>query len=491
MRRSTVSGTEKDIIHAIAGKQFMIRTWSMIGSNMSITVKMDNNTILNMSLCEGNDTNSTFQNSSMMLIYNTTIQEVYLLFENISKEDGGMYEIKENLYRTNTISDDNETDTYDRKDGTWYLEIYVLDSSEIKDGYVGANISMTFEIEMLKEMYTLQNYDLHGALLVGSTCSILTDSSLYGRLRCSAYDSGRMYTITIENISQRDAGLYKISHRENATGRCFFSIKESPTCAIVGENKTIGWFYNQQGIKRALRIIHPNQGVMMLVNQTNSPKIKSDFQHRLLYNGDILQSFMSFTLLNVTQSDAGSYIIETLHGNTIPGSKELNVEVQRLVVGKSEVMLIDTPSIRTRHPYRTHLKEEWVSRLTLSNDLIHHPDVAIPSKSCVFGTTGSNTVFLSEVEGNNHGVTFITEHNGLSNMTNGKIIIARSKFSEDGNLPSYPSVYALAKATVYEDGCTSVVEGMGTRQLSEITKPLRGNDIKRPTFAYSNMTICV
>ncbi|KAL3879357.1 hypothetical protein ACJMK2_031655 [Sinanodonta woodiana] len=135
-----------------------------------------------------------------------------------------------------------------------------------------------------------------------------------------------MYKITIVNVSQRDAGLYKVATGRDETEMWFFSIEDSPTCAVVGDNINIGWFYNRQGMNRTLRVIHPNQGVMMLVNQTNYPQIKSNFQHRLLYNGNTLQSFMSFTLLNVRQSDAGLYVIETLHGNIIPGSKELDVE---------------------------------------------------------------------------------------------------------------------------------------------------------------------
>ncbi|KAL3879441.1 hypothetical protein ACJMK2_031739 [Sinanodonta woodiana] len=311
-------------MHAIAGHPFIIRRWSMFGSSRFISIRKDNITILDLSMEGPTEKNATFQNSRMMVGYNQTIQELYVCFENISKEDGGIYEIKQSFYRTKTNEDDTDADTYDIKDGTWNLEIYVFGPDETMQGYVGGNISMKF---LMSEQHSiLYNYDKPSALLAWSTCSVLTDSYLYGRLRCATDDSSRMYKITIVNVTQRDAGLYKVVTGRDETEICFFKIEDRPACAVVGENITIAWFYNNQGMKRILRVIHPNQGVMMVVNQINSLQIKRNFQHRLLYNGDTLQNFMSFTLLNVRQSDVGLYTIETLHGNTIPGSKELNVE---------------------------------------------------------------------------------------------------------------------------------------------------------------------
>ncbi|KAL3879360.1 hypothetical protein ACJMK2_031658 [Sinanodonta woodiana] len=313
-------------MQAIAGNPFMLRTWSMIGSTLFLTIKKDNNTILDVSGGVGSDENYKVQNGMMMMmIYNQTIQELCLLFTNVSKEDEGIYEFRESLYRANKNSIESEDSTYDKKDGSWYLKLYVIEPDEIKQGYVGEKISIEFEKSA--QHYTLYNYDKLGAFLDGSTGIVLTDSSLYDRLRIANDDSGRMSNITIENVSQRDGGLYKLYTEREENARFFFSIKDSPTCAFVGDNITIGWFYNQQGKQRTLRVIHPNQGVMMLLHQTNSPKIKSNFRNRLIYNGDILQSFMLFTLMSVTQSDAGLYTIETIHGNTIPGSKQLNVEV--------------------------------------------------------------------------------------------------------------------------------------------------------------------
>ncbi|KAL3879393.1 hypothetical protein ACJMK2_031691, partial [Sinanodonta woodiana] len=242
--------------------------------------------------------------------------------ENVTREDEGIYEMKESFYQTNVISDETQ---FDRIEGSWYLYIYVHGQGEIRHDYVGANISLEFDFEKSKTQSSLYNYDEQVANITMSGCHVLTVSSLHGRLRCAADGSSKKYEITIVSVTQRDSGLYTVANGGNKTWRCFLSIEDNPKFAVVGDNMTIVWFYNQQGIQRTLRVIHPKQGVMMLLRQTNSLDIKSNFQNRLRYNGDILQSIMSFTLLNVEQSDAGSYTIETRHGNTIPGSKELKV----------------------------------------------------------------------------------------------------------------------------------------------------------------------
>ncbi|KAL3879436.1 hypothetical protein ACJMK2_031734, partial [Sinanodonta woodiana] len=496
---STFNGTEKDIIHAIAGNPFRIRSWSMIGSTLYITIKKDNILILQMSMGIGHDRNSTVQKGRMIPIYNQATQELSVLFQNISKEDGGIYEMKESFYRTDigneAISDEPEVDTYDIRYDTWLLEIYVLDPSDIRHTYVGENISM--ESKRSIPHSTLYNYDKLGAFLTGSPCSVLTDSFLFERLRCANDHSGSMYNITIENVSQRDAGLYKITAGDKETEIYLFDIKDSPICAVVGDNLTFGWFYNQQGIQRTLRVIHPNQGLMMLLHQTNSLKIKNIFHHRIQYSGDILQSYMSFTLLNVNLSDAGLYTIETLHGNTIPGSKELIVngacttggfiqttfhDVQKkksaselevvtvqpmegqcspiyifapvftvAVVVSITIIAMTRCRIWIQRRNSNHLVadkrlEGWVSSLTISNDLRHQPDSSIRSVSGAVDTTLYN-----------HGVSCIVDHTGLNTMNDG--------------------VYSLAKAAAgLEYAYNDIVEGIGTRQDSHNIQPFHGKD---------------
>ncbi|KAK3599195.1 hypothetical protein CHS0354_012799 [Potamilus streckersoni] len=95
---------------------------------------------------------------------------------------------------------------------------------------------------------------------------------------------------------------------------------------MVGENVTIDWFYSRQWMHRTVRIIHPREGAMMVLQQFNKSTIRSDFHNRLLYRGNSPKSYMSFTLLDLRMSDAGIYTIETQHGNRIPGGKTLIVE---------------------------------------------------------------------------------------------------------------------------------------------------------------------
>ncbi|KAL3879361.1 hypothetical protein ACJMK2_031659 [Sinanodonta woodiana] len=137
----------------------------MIDSTLFITVKKDNNTILNMSMGVDIDRISTYKNGRIMLKYNQTIKELYLLIENISKKDGGIYEMKESFYATNTISGDAKDDIFDRKDDKWLLEIYVLESGDIKHGYAGGNISMQFA-RSTQHSY-LYNYEKLSAHLAG------------------------------------------------------------------------------------------------------------------------------------------------------------------------------------------------------------------------------------------------------------------------------------------------------------------------------------
>ncbi|KAL3879366.1 hypothetical protein ACJMK2_031664 [Sinanodonta woodiana] len=84
----------------------------------------------------GHDRNSTVQKGRMIPIYNQTTQELSVLFKNISKEDSGIYEMKESFYRidtgTDAMSDEPEADTYDIRYNTWLLEIYVLGMCTMK-----------------------------------------------------------------------------------------------------------------------------------------------------------------------------------------------------------------------------------------------------------------------------------------------------------------------------------------------------------------------
>ncbi|KAL3879369.1 hypothetical protein ACJMK2_031667 [Sinanodonta woodiana] len=110
-------------MHAIAGHPFIIRTWPMIGSNVLITVKKDNNTMLDISVDEGIVRNSTVHNGRMMLICNQTTQQLCVLIENVIRDDEGIYDMKESLYKIGSGSDETE---YDRKYISWNFKIYVL-----------------------------------------------------------------------------------------------------------------------------------------------------------------------------------------------------------------------------------------------------------------------------------------------------------------------------------------------------------------------------
>ncbi|KAK3594455.1 hypothetical protein CHS0354_024898 [Potamilus streckersoni] len=167
---------------------------------------------------------------------------------------------------------------------------------------------------------------------------------------------------------------------------------DKPARAVVGENTKIGWFYNQQGKNRTLLLIHPNQEVMVLVPPTNNPQIKSSFQHRLLYTGDTLRSFMLFTLLNISQSVAGLYTIETVHGNTIPGSKELLIED----TGLNNITTDEPPIAKSdqRHFLEKRETVSIVTNGTIRRPLTMHPLDEVRMDQSVTESDGVSSVIL-------------------------------------------------------------------------------------------------
>ncbi|KAK3599197.1 hypothetical protein CHS0354_012801 [Potamilus streckersoni] len=173
----------------------------------------------------------------------------------------------------------------------------------------------------------LYYYDQIVASPVGSDCKVLKHSHLYGRMRCSIDNDRR--TIIIENVTQRDTGLYKVYN--NDIRRFYLNVTDQPTNVAIGENVTIDWFYSQQALTRTLRITHSNNGIMMNLPPNNEPQIVPAFRRRLFYSGDISRCYMSLTLLNIGKLDSGVYKIETIYGNTISGCKHL------IVKGKYEV----------------------------------------------------------------------------------------------------------------------------------------------------------
>ncbi|KAL3879395.1 hypothetical protein ACJMK2_031693, partial [Sinanodonta woodiana] len=319
-----VNDIDRDIVDTIVGEQCIIGTWSLNGSSLTITVTKRNSARLTAFIDGSSLKDTTVQFSRFLLKYNHNTMAAYLMISNVSRNDEGLYEIEENFYLKKPTQYDNFMEYYMIPSGIWILELNVFDTDDVQHGETGKSIALEFEI--VSRISTLFNYITVCATMGDQGCNVSTESHLHGRLSCTRDAMYNIYKITITNVTLRDAGLYKVSTNSNESKRRFLNITEKPTCSVAGDNLTIGWFFNQQGIKRTLLVIHPNREVIMNLRPSNAPEINSKFQHRLSYNGDVSRSFMMLSLLNVKMSDSGLYTIQTQHGNTIPGYKQVNVE---------------------------------------------------------------------------------------------------------------------------------------------------------------------
>ncbi|KAK3577014.1 hypothetical protein CHS0354_003077 [Potamilus streckersoni] len=357
-----LSENTKDIMDATAGETFLIRTWFINGTTLLITVKKDNMTRLNAHVDGYADNIARDENDRLDLKYNQSVKrEAVLLFHNVSKEDEGLYQMEESFYTP-------EIDLYNRNDGIWSLQLNVFRQQEVMRHCVGENITMRFS--MLSEESRLYLYNQLVAVLDGPRCIVFTASPFYGRLRCTSDVFNEKIWLIIVSIAYIDAGLYKRITNGSESGRWFLSITDYPTSAFIGDNVTISWYYNQQGMNRTLRIIHPNEGVMMILQPSNNSTIKSNFKHRVLYSGDISRSYMSFTLMNISKSDTGVYTIETPHGNIIPDIA---------TTSNTSTATLDTDSTVIPEYSSISIRNGPQSTIRANTESITEPDVQISS----------------------------------------------------------------------------------------------------------------
>ncbi|KAK3599201.1 hypothetical protein CHS0354_012805 [Potamilus streckersoni] len=317
----TVTDSAKSECHidardAIAGEAFIIGTWSLNNATLSVTVIKNNSIRFSFSFDGNVEKLSKDRQGRLVLKVDNITTEVSLMFEIVGKEDGGQYGMKIFFRR-------NQRDRCWRKDGEYILQLNVIEQTELIQGCEGDNIFM--ELEATTESYLLYRYDKTVATVMESGCWV-SDESVYGRIRCTSKNGS--YVISINNVTQRDTGLYIIQDPMNNSSiqKWFVNISDKPIHANIGDNFVIGWFYKQPGNNCPIRVIHPYEGAIIMVPSNNVAQIKNDVRHRLLYSGDVSRNYMAFTLLNVIGSDAGYYRIESLYETIIHGRKQLIVE---------------------------------------------------------------------------------------------------------------------------------------------------------------------
>ncbi|KAK3599941.1 hypothetical protein CHS0354_012585 [Potamilus streckersoni] len=312
-------GDDIDVMDTRAGQKFILRTWSLIGANLSVSLKVGKITRLKEFFIGDENRSTSVQYGSLVVKYNFTSKEVSLMLKDISRRDEGLYKLEENVNRTKPGSSID----FERKDDTWSFQLNVIEPDEVDRGNVGDDIILEFEKS--SEISTLYHYEQIVAHLVEYDCAVWTNTQFYGRLSCTNDNSNKKNRIVIQNVTQRDVGLYKVVHDTKESRRRFLEIKDRPIFACIGENVRIGWFYKELGQGLTLRVLHPNKEVIMIKHPNNSLQIKNNFQQRVSDFGN-MSNYVSFTLLNVKSSDSGFYTIETLHGNIMSGQKQLIVQ---------------------------------------------------------------------------------------------------------------------------------------------------------------------
>ncbi|KAK3599203.1 hypothetical protein CHS0354_012808 [Potamilus streckersoni] len=316
------------VTDAIAGKAFIIGTWSLKYATLSVTVKREN-TVSFRFLFDGKVKilSQDREGRLVLQLYNDTA-EVSLMFNTIGRGDEGQYGME-------TFANRNQRDRYWKKD----------EQTEVIQGCEEDNILM--ELKTTTDSFFLYRYDKIVAAVIKSVCMMSDESIVYDRLRCNSNND--RYVFIISNVTQRDTGLYKIQDPMSSISiqKWFVNISDKPIHAKTGDNVVIGWFYNQPGVDCTIRVIHPYEGAIIMVPSNNVAQIKNEVRHRLLYSGDVSRIYMSFTLLHVIASDAGFYRIESLYETIIHGRKQVtvraNITTTDLNTESIDTSITDTP----------------------------------------------------------------------------------------------------------------------------------------------------
>ncbi|KAL3880986.1 hypothetical protein ACJMK2_033187, partial [Sinanodonta woodiana] len=205
---------------SLSQNTFVIKKWTYREFTLSITVTKGNKTLLR-ALFDG--ISSTVQENRLLIQYNNMTKEVSLLLNNVTRDDEGLYQISTSIYETAA----EVPELIDKKRN---VQLHVLDSSEIKQGYAGDNILITEFVDNLIFSPRLYHKDQLIAVLRDSDCDVSTSSPFYGRIRCSKDKENSTTTIIeIKTVSETDTGLYTVETEGSVTQRCFLNITGTNT----------------------------------------------------------------------------------------------------------------------------------------------------------------------------------------------------------------------------------------------------------------------
>ncbi|KAK3595896.1 hypothetical protein CHS0354_014729 [Potamilus streckersoni] len=108
-----------------------------------------------------------------------------------------------------------------------FISAVLTEQDEVSRGYVGENVTMEFSKP--SKLSFLYHFDKRIAIIQECECRLFPGTPFTGRLRCSQDKISTKCTIIIQNVTQRDAGIYKIVREDTVIERRFLNMTAGTT----------------------------------------------------------------------------------------------------------------------------------------------------------------------------------------------------------------------------------------------------------------------
>ncbi|KAK3602331.1 hypothetical protein CHS0354_007123 [Potamilus streckersoni] len=209
-------------IYVVAGKTLILRSWSLNNTILSLSIKKGDIVRVNVSF-NGSMYKSDVDKRNRLKI-NITERKMSLILAKVGKEDEGQYEMEESINKGVGYAST-------REDGAWRFHVNVLESHEIMQGNIGERIIILQINKPTTSFPRLFHNDKLVTVLGHDDCDVSSKSPFSGRLKCEDDKVMKRYSIEIQNLAQKDVGLYRVNIDGSDTDRCFLNITEK--CSTV------------------------------------------------------------------------------------------------------------------------------------------------------------------------------------------------------------------------------------------------------------------
>ncbi|KAK3599194.1 hypothetical protein CHS0354_012798 [Potamilus streckersoni] len=419
---------EKDVIDIAVGETVIIRRWRYSEKTLNVVIEMGNEILMNISFNGRIDDMVDNKKNELILRYNDTSKYLSLVLCNPSRNDEGLYHIKESIY-------ENSTDIFQRQEGEWRFQLNVFDHGEMKTGSVGENMTI-IELQKSDMMFLVLNY--YEEIVATSTlfdpkCVVSSQRHLYGRLKCTEDKIRNTYSIEIQNVTQMDTCSYRVYYNnKGSTKRCFINIT-----GIIGTS-TQGNF-------------------TQYTTSSDNPSNRS--------YGQLSSLHPALTYVIPVATGVGFFIIG-MTGCLIwiqrKNSRRLE-SVQRLILEKCETASFPIPSTIRKHVLIHPTCDRRTGSLLTQPNALHNtglglPYAHLPSTSTAVHVACNSIYALSEQDDDNPGLNNIIQCSESSKISKYNLSAGYMERIDNDILDSSPSVLILMSA---EDGveqnynCTS------------------------------------